>query len=149
MCFNLGPDEFKKPGHFVVKGKAVMQKKYDVRLRWGVEIARSSREFAEHALSAAERGEGPGSNKVAALQKELEDKGLPQWDTQFQFGNVQESAGTRSGYTPRLDTRIRGRTKEQIAIAMRTLPNTGPLYVQHALLRGDGRMTGGTTEGTP
>ena len=59
---------------------------------------------------------------------------MPRWDTQFQCGNVREAVGSRTGYMPNPDARIRGRTKKEVAESMLAMPFSGPFYVQRALL---------------
>ena len=133
LCLDLAPGEFRKPGHFALKGEAVMSKKDEHRVRWAVLAAQGSREFAEQALAA--KGGPASANRAAAVQQELQKRGLPRWDTQFQLGNVREAAGSRTGYAPAdFDARIRGRAKKDILAAMRSMPDAGPFYVQHAIV---------------
>ena len=89
-------------------------------IAYSVMVVQFSVEFSRRVLASHARG--------CDILKQLRAEGLEAWDTQYQYGGVQESCGIVPKYTPKHSSVICGSSKAEIQTTMRELTGAGNFY---------------------
>ena len=131
LCLNLPEAVFKKPGNFTKRADALWKKSSKARFSWSVFLTLHSEAFTDVVLK------DPSLTRKQVMQQ-LQKEKKPIWEEIFPNTNAKEHAKnqrrTKIEYVKDINASIQGRSKEQLGRALEQIGDSGPLYVQHALI---------------